>query len=133
MTVGDRIDALLKERLWSQSELARRTGISQTTINSLIRRGSRSSPHLVNIARELGVTPAYLTGESANRDEEFPADTLSNHERELLKLTRSLQESDRQLVTTIIFRLANGPSSLTVHDRQQPYFAEGEKRNGTHG
>ena len=133
MTVGDRIDALLQERRWSQSELARRTGIPQTTINSLIRRGSRASPHLVTIALELGVTPAYLTGESATRDEEFPTNALSNRELELLTMTRSLQESDRELVSSLIFRLAHGPASKTLHDRQQPFFGEGTKRNGTHG
>lgn len=133
MTVGDRIDAILRERRWSQSELARRTGIPQTTINSLIRRGSRASPHLVNIARELGVTPAYLTGDTPNRNDEFPTNALSNRELELLTMTRSLPESDRQLVSNLIFRLAQGPASKTLHDRQQPYFGEGEKRNGTHG
>ena len=133
MTVGERIDALLRERRWSQSELARRTGIAQTTINSLIRRGSRASPHLVNIARELGVTPAYLTGESATRDEEFATNVLSNQELELLTITRGLPESDRQLITSIIIRLANGPTSHTLHDRKSDYFGAGEKRNGTHG
>jgi phage repressor protein C with HTH and peptisase S24 domain len=48
----------------SQSELARRVALGQTTINSLIRGDSRTSRHLHRIARELGTTPAYLTGET---------------------------------------------------------------------
>jgi len=47
----------------SQSELARRIGTRQSTINGMIRRNVRSSPYLLQIARELRTTPEYLTGE----------------------------------------------------------------------
>ena len=47
----------------SQSELARRVGVSQPTIYKLLRRSKKGSTHLHRIARELGTTPAYLEGE----------------------------------------------------------------------
>jgi len=48
----------------SQSELSRRAGIPQSTINSIITKNRRSSPHLIRLARELETTPEYLMGES---------------------------------------------------------------------
>lgn len=61
------IGARIKERLGavgiSQSELARRVGITQGTIAGLISGRSRSSSHLHKIARALRTTPAYLEGE----------------------------------------------------------------------
>jgi phage repressor protein C with HTH and peptisase S24 domain len=64
MTLGARIEERLSELGLSQSELARRAELPQSTINSLIRKGRRSSPHLMRIARELLTTPEYLTGDS---------------------------------------------------------------------
>lgn len=62
--MGDRIDRLRIAIGISQAELARRVGIRQSTMNSLIKGDSRSSRSIVAIARELGTTPAYLTGET---------------------------------------------------------------------
>ncbi len=47
----------------SQSELARRVGISQASIYHLVSGGGQGSKHLHRIARELGTTMAYLEGE----------------------------------------------------------------------
>ena len=46
----------------SQSELARRVGTRQSTINSIISGTARSTSYLVQIARELDVTPDFLMG-----------------------------------------------------------------------
>lgn len=54
----------------SQSELARRVGLRQSTINALVKGNARSSAHLHKIARELGTTPEYLDGET---DDPSPA------------------------------------------------------------
>jgi len=48
----------------SQAELARRVGITQPSINHLIKRGAAGSSHLHKIAQELQTTPAYLAGET---------------------------------------------------------------------
>lgn len=58
----------LRERLTisglSQSELARRLGLSQSAIARLALGNAYGSKHLHRIARELGTTPAYLSGET---------------------------------------------------------------------
>ncbi len=63
MTLGARIQSRLAALDMSQSELARRLSLAQTTVNSLVRGDSRTSTHLHRIARELQTTPSYLSGE----------------------------------------------------------------------
>ena len=57
---------------FSQSLLARRIGVSQAAIHKLVNGTSRSSGSLHLIARELQTTPAYLTGETDDPDENAP-------------------------------------------------------------
>lgn len=57
----------------SQSELARRVGISQASIYNLVSGKGYGSAHLHKIARELETTPAYLTGETDDPDKNAPA------------------------------------------------------------
>lgn len=52
----------------SQSELARRVGISQTSIYNLVAGRAYSSAHLHRIARELTTTAEWLTGETDDPD-----------------------------------------------------------------
>lgn len=56
----------------SQSELARRIGVSQQTIARLVSGNTYGSKHLHRIARELLTTPAYLVGETDDPDENAP-------------------------------------------------------------
>ncbi|WP_156680050.1 XRE family transcriptional regulator [Sphingomonas profundi] len=64
MRVGERVLERLSAAGMSQAELARRIGLAQPTINNLIRRNKVGTKHLHRIARELGTTPEYLTGET---------------------------------------------------------------------
>ena len=80
MELGRRIELRLQVLGISQAELARRADIPQTTVNSLIRSGRRSTPHLVKIARELQTTPAYLAGETDDPALDAPAPTLSSED-----------------------------------------------------
>lgn len=64
MTIGDRLLECMKSREIGQTQLARRIGVSQQTIGKLTRNESRSSVHLHKIARELGTTAEYLSGET---------------------------------------------------------------------
>jgi phage repressor protein C with HTH and peptisase S24 domain len=48
----------------SQSELARRTGLSASMIGKLARGEARQSAHIFELSRALGVAPEYLNGES---------------------------------------------------------------------
>ena len=53
----------MAQRELSQSELARRIGVTQATIHRLVSGGAYGTTHLHRIARELGTTADYLTGE----------------------------------------------------------------------
>jgi len=64
MALGERITERLEAAGMSQSELARRVGMAQSSINALINRNKVGSKHLHKIARELGTTAEYLTGET---------------------------------------------------------------------
>ena len=59
-------------RAVSQSELARRVGVSQTTIAKLASGKGYGSKHLHRIARALGTTPAFLEGEIDDPSEDAP-------------------------------------------------------------
>lgn len=68
-TVGERIEERLNKLGLTQSELARRVGIKQPTVNALVRGNNRSSKYLHRIAAELETSPAWLAGET---DEDAP-------------------------------------------------------------
>lgn len=68
---GQRISERLQLLGLSQAELARRVGITQPSINHIIRRGSGGSSHLHKIARVLQTTPAYLAGETDDPSEGY--------------------------------------------------------------
>lgn len=72
MVKGDRLLELLRQKGISQAELARRVQISQKTINKLTLGLAYGSKHLHRIARELGTTPEYLTGEIDDAAEGAP-------------------------------------------------------------
>lgn len=102
----------------SQAELARRATIPQSTVNSLIKRNRRSSPHLVRIARELGTTPAYLTGESDDPDAEFGNDTvnLTAEERDWVELLRAIPPKERAAALTLVRTIATSAQTPSIHD-----------------
>lgn len=61
---GDRLGELMAEREISQSELARRVGVTQATVWKLLNSSMSGTRYLHKIAAELGTSPAYLMGES---------------------------------------------------------------------
>ncbi|KQM21933.1 XRE family transcriptional regulator [Novosphingobium sp. Leaf2] len=71
MTLGARIKERLEAKCLSQAELARRVGVSQPSINHLIKRGAGGSSHLHKIAAVLETTPAYLSGETDDASEGY--------------------------------------------------------------
>ena len=72
MDLSERMRLLMAEQDLSQAELARRVGLSQPSIFALLNSNKSGSRHLHRIARALGTTPAYLTGETDDRDENAP-------------------------------------------------------------
>jgi phage repressor protein C with HTH and peptisase S24 domain len=69
MLIGDRLATRMQSAGISQSELARRIGISQQAVGKLVSGASRGTTHITRIARELGTSAAYLTGETDDPSE----------------------------------------------------------------
>ncbi|MFZ3485307.1 helix-turn-helix domain-containing protein [Sphingomonas sp. 3-13AW] len=72
MILGERVRERMEAAGLSQAELARRVGVAQPTIFKLIHSNKKGSVHLHRIARELGTTPAYLSGETDDPDQDAP-------------------------------------------------------------
>lgn len=64
MVIGERIERLIRERGMTQTALARAVGVSQAAIAQLINGKAAGTKHLHAIARALGTTAEYLTGET---------------------------------------------------------------------
>jgi len=76
MVVGRRVKERMEALNLSQAELARRVGLAQPTIYSLIHRNKVGSKHLHKIARVLQTSPDYLTGDTDDPDENAPPPPL---------------------------------------------------------
>lgn len=115
MGLGDRIEERRKVVGLSQAELARRIGVRQSTINSLVNGNSRTSRSLLAIARELQTTPAYLTGETDDPSSSIPDEgmVLTTEEREWVDLLRALPVGDRKATMHIVRSLANCARAAT--------------------
>ena len=72
MGLGQRIEERRRAIGVSQAELARRVGIRQSTMNSLINGNSRTTRSIVELARHLQTTPDYLMGLSDDPQEGAP-------------------------------------------------------------
>lgn len=111
MPLGERVRDRMTALGLSQAELARRVGVSQPSIYALIHRNKTGSKNLHLIARELGTTPAYLTGETDDPTAGAPPPPeLDFRESQLLSAFRTLPEEQRLAIFTII-------SGLQVADR----------------
>ena len=127
MIVGERVAERLAHSGMSQGELARRVGVSQPTINNLIKRSKKGSSHLHRVARELGTTPDYLEGLVDD-----PAagvvdgERLSSDEREWLELYKHLTPAQRKAIRTFIRDVVGVvPPDALINDRDcgAPDFA----------
>lgn len=109
-TVGDRIEERLGKLGLSQSELARRVGIKQPTINALIRGNNTTSKHLHRIAAELETSPGYLAGET---DEDAPVAVAPSA---LEALTEKL---DLAIVPELEIGYSMGPGTTVFEQYEQ--------------
>jgi len=106
--VGDRIRERLAVLGISQSEVARRTKLSQGTIGGLLSGKARSSAHLHKIARELGTTAAYLSGETDDPHSEVPAELeLDSDERRLIGCYRDLTAPTKAALMQVACSMAS--------------------------
>ncbi len=122
MVEAERLSNLMALRDLSQSELARRVGVSQATIFKLVSGRIYGTKHLHKIARELGTTPAYLEGEIDDPDadaSEVPE--LDAESRALILQIKELAPADRRALLQIARSMAAGGAtpSDTVHDNKR--------------
>lgn len=103
-TLGARLRATRKAKQLTQAQLAQRAGLTQGTIGN-IESGIRGyGESLLDIAKALGVTPAYLRmeaeaphEEAASNDSDVPAD-LSARQVALLQLFDGLTSKQQDEV-----------------------------------
>lgn len=69
---SDRIRARMDAIGLTQSGLARRVGVTQGAIAKIAKNNPNGSSHLHKIAQVLQTTPAYLTGETDDPDQDAP-------------------------------------------------------------
>lgn len=113
----------MEELTISQSELARRVGVSQTTIYKLVSGEGYGSKYLHKIARELQTTAAYLSGETDDPNSDFPDEHLDFDEQRWVWFWRRLDEKRQKSFVNILEALTGEPES-TLHDGRQAYTAE---------
>lgn len=88
---GERIRAERQRRGWAQEDLARRAGVSRTTVSELEGGHSRATTRLLDIAKALNVTPQWLeTGKGPKEPVPAPENTYISAE--------SLEDLARKLV-----------------------------------
>lgn len=88
MTLGARIEERRKAiGITSQAALARKADLPQSTLNGLINRPYRWSPHLNRIANALQTTVAYLCGETDDPDLNAPAPASPVPEQVMMPVT----------------------------------------------
>lgn len=112
VVVGERIRERLETLGMSQRELGRRVGLTQPAIGNLIHRNKTGTSHLHRIARELGTTPAYLSGETDDPTADVPeGPQLSADEQRLVEIFRALPKEDRSALKRMIERMAKEDGS----------------------
>lgn len=108
MIVGERVRERMQAAGLSQAELARRVGVAQPTIFKLIHSSKKGSAHLHRVARELGTTPAYLSGEVDDPELDAPEQPgLSHSETTLVALFRVLDDKARAALLVVAHTMAN--------------------------
>lgn len=114
MLRAERLKALMATHGLSQSELARRVGVTQTTIRKLVTGAGYGSKHLHRIARVLDTTPEYLTGETDDPRSDSPvAPVISPEMRELSDRFALLTAGDRRTILHLVRSLSRTVSVPT--------------------
>ena len=89
MTFGERLDYALRTLHINQSELSRRSGVAQQTINYIIQRKLSQSKFAYQIADALSVNPTWLVHGFGRFESSFSRDTpIINSYVELQKFFR---------------------------------------------
>jgi len=119
-----RINALAKSKPITQAELARRVGLSQQAMFKIFSGQTKTSSSLSDIARELDTTTDYLTRKTDDPHGEAVLPELSYEQRQLLTYFDLLDDIDRQLVLTMVMRMADRGAPSRIQNPRLEYRAE---------
>ena len=98
MDTKDRIKQLMDQRQWTLYELARRSGLAQTTLANMWRRNNEPSiPSLRLICNAFGITLTQFFSEEDGRPVE-----LNDEQRELLQHWSVLSSTQKVLITQLM-------------------------------
>jgi transcriptional regulator with XRE-family HTH domain len=121
---AERMESRMNERHITKSELARRVGVTPPAIRRMVSGDAYSSRYLHKIARELGTTPAYLTGETDDPLSNAPDEPeLSRTERELVDCFGQLPPESQAALIHIAHSMANR-AEPTMHAPKLTYRAQ---------
>lgn len=120
MWLGERISGRLAVVNISQAELARRSGVAQSTINGLINRNRVGSPHLHRIAQELQTSPQYLAGETDDPSIDAAELAFGSRDREWLALLEALPPKHRVAVLNLLRTIVQGLAETDSHNHAGP-------------
>lgn len=113
--LGEKINELLKIRGLRQTDLARMTGISKTTINSIIMRNNKSVDFsaMEKISDALGVPIEYFkeSGNVAIKEEPTIIDELTEKERRFIEVFTALTPQNRHTFLVIAEALLKDQSA----------------------
>ena len=120
MTLATRLQSLMRRRgIRSQSQLARLSGVSQTSIHRILcgaHRGTHSLDVLSRLALALDASPSWLMhAELPDAPPRRPRDLQDPDEREWCELYRQLPGKEKQAVLALARSL--GPSAPPTSSR----------------
>lgn len=107
---ADRMEALMAMHGITQTELARRVGVSSTAIWKLLREPAQGSKHTHKIARELGTTAEYLMDET----EAVASPELG--ETRLVYRAAAAEQAKSDTIELAEFNVAYGLGASYIHD-----------------
>lgn len=95
--VTDRIKRLCRQRHMSMYALSKKTGISQSSLSNLMKRGSAPTFHTLSaICDGLGITLAQFFSDG------HESVVISEEQKEVLRVWNSLTDEEKQAVKTYI-------------------------------
>lgn len=110
LTTAERIEREMRALGLSQIQLARRVGCSGATMSKILQRETQQSRFLPAIAQVLGVSVAYLVGETKVAIPASGPGALTAEEGAFLNKVRVLSPFDKRAVLRIVDSLTRSPA-----------------------
>ncbi len=99
----------------SYTAIARQLGVQQPTITRLAKGEQRSTARIDQLARIVGTTPAYLTGEVDDPDLNAPeTPPISAEEHSVIQMLRSLDQRSRAALILVAQMMVAGAANAAT-------------------